>query len=418
MGFMDFLAILKTLSKLLFALLIIVILLCFLYSGLAISSTDPFKIPMIIVGTIGLILPLLILRSFFADVSEILQSRRKMNFLAKRHKMIDKNMKPTYKYKNKHRTLFVVVSLVLIEIAICAVFFISRSNDNNWNIILKDEGTFKAWAIAHNVDGNFVKIQLGLLTNNGIVNLNALRSETPAMFLESVKGETLTDAQKGELVFIVLFPIGVFALLFVNWKIKKNREAIEAEKKAQGKKAEEKRKALEAQEAEFERQKLELEEERRWQQAVAEHLVQVYECYGCGKTQTGKELDDIYKSNRNQSWYIEYIMDELHDIYRLPLPQPDITILRTYCNKCGKARERELELLKIELKKIKAINNQADAIRRNSRDITEKLEEQNRHMREQLEEQQRLARKQITATEEIARIEQERLWEEKYKKRD
>jgi hypothetical protein len=211
--------------------------------------------------------------------------------------------------------------------------------------------------------------------------------------------------------WVVLFVlVGTACLGFIPHLIKRkwaeHKAAKLAEEEAQ-RKAEEKRRVKEAQEAEIEKQrKMEEEkkeeEERIWREALAEHPTKMYECYGCGKTELGKDLDILYESNRSQSWYVEWF-DGLHRIYQVPLPQPFITIERMYCSKCGKARVRELELMNIELQKIKAINRQADDAKWRAERIEERLEEQNRLMRRQIE-----------TAEKLASIEEDRLREEKY----
>ena len=109
----------------------------------------------------------------------------------------------------------------------------------------------------------------------------------------------------------------------------------------------------------------------------------------CGKTILGKNFDILHEGNRSQWWYVEWF-DELYQIYQLPLPQPGIKINRMYCSKCGKARVRELELMNIEMRKIQAMNRQAD-------EAKWRASKQNRLMREQIEK-----------TEELTKIEEER----------
>ncbi len=107
------------------------------------------------------------------------------------------------------------------------------------------------------------------------------------------------------------------------------------------------------------------EEEEDYETAKAKHLVKTYKCYGCGKTEIGKNLDDLYKNHLDDSWYFEFSdggFDVYPQIYRLPLPQPGVNIRRDYCNKCGKIRERELELFRIEHRKMKALEQIGSAL--------------------------------------------------------
>ncbi len=106
------------------------------------------------------------------------------------------------------------------------------------------------------------------------------------------------------------------------------------------------------------------EEEEDYNTAKAKHLIKAYKCYNCGKTEIGKNLDDLYENNRDESWYFEFAIgfDVYPDISRLPLPQPSVRLSRAYCNTCGKIRERELELFRIEHRKMKALEGISSAL--------------------------------------------------------
>lgn len=90
----------------------------------------------------------------------------------------------------------------------------------------------------------------------------------------------------------------------------------------------------------------------------AKHPEKIYKCYKCGKTEKGKNLDDLNLNNRDESWYFETTFGDvpLTIVLRL-LPKINIDIVskaKAYCDVCGKIREREVELLNIEIRKVKA----------------------------------------------------------------
>ena len=91
----------------------------------------------------------------------------------------------------------------------------------------------------------------------------------------------------------------------------------------------------------------------------------IYKCYNCGKTLTGESFDDLFKKNRDKSWYIESKWGEKRIIGQLPRPSSSEGIeFRYYCTECGKLRERELELLRVEEAKAEASGKIVDELKR------------------------------------------------------
>ena len=86
----------------------------------------------------------------------------------------------------------------------------------------------------------------------------------------------------------------------------------------------------------------------------------VYKCYKCGKTELGKNLDGLYSISvgKKEGWFFEWEGDGKIEIGQAP-PSYNPNIVqcystKAYCDICGKIRERELELLDIEVRKVKA----------------------------------------------------------------
>jgi len=96
----------------------------------------------------------------------------------------------------------------------------------------------------------------------------------------------------------------------------------------------------------------------------AKHPEKIYKCYKCGKTETGENLDNLNINNKYESWYFQTIFGEVTIVIQI-LPKINIGIVsqaNAYCSICGKIRERELELLEIERRKIKASENIGNAL--------------------------------------------------------
>lgn len=86
----------------------------------------------------------------------------------------------------------------------------------------------------------------------------------------------------------------------------------------------------------------------------------VYKCYKCGKTEIGENLDKQWSEGcgLNEGWFFEWTNNEVRRIDQMP-PSANFNIItsfstKAYCDICGKIREREIELLNIEARKVKA----------------------------------------------------------------
>lgn len=78
-----------------------------------------------------------------------------------------------------------------------------------------------------------------------------------------------------------------------------------------------------------------------------------------------KNLDRLYYYDRYESWYLEFWDDDSGQrfVYQRDFHLSELEIdWKTLCAECGKIRSREVELLNLEIRKVKATENIGIAI--------------------------------------------------------